>query len=125
MQSWTDGELARIGDADEVQLASTRPDGTLRPAVTIWAVRVGGDLYVRSAYGSKNPWFRRATASGTGHIAGGGVERDVTFTTTDPDVHPAIDDAYHAKYDSYGPAIVNTVVGPHVREVTIRLLPRP
>src|SRR5512132_1014020 len=40
MTSWTDEELERIGEAQELQLASERPDGTLRPYVTMWVVRV-------------------------------------------------------------------------------------
>jgi hypothetical protein len=122
--SWTPLELDRIGEATELQIASTRPDGTLRPYVTIWGVRAGDDLYVRSAHGPANGWFRRARASGTGRIRAGGVERDVTFTTPDPTSHEAIDAAYHAKYDRYGPAIVGAVVGPAVRDVTLRLEPR-
>jgi hypothetical protein len=35
MTSWTDDELSRVGNAEELQLASQRPDGTLRPYVTI------------------------------------------------------------------------------------------
>jgi Uncharacterized protein conserved in bacteria (DUF2255) len=42
-------------------------------------VRVDDQLYVRSAYGPDNPWFRRAKASGVGRIGAGGLERDVTF----------------------------------------------
>jgi hypothetical protein len=79
MTAWTDEELGRIGEARELQLASERPDGTLRPHVTIWVVRVDDGLYVRSAYGANNPWFRRAKASGVGRIRAGGLERDVTF----------------------------------------------
>ena len=55
------------------------PDGSLRRFVTIWFVRLGDDLYVRSAYGYDNPWFQRALASGDGRIRVGGMERDVTF----------------------------------------------
>lgn len=62
MTAWTDEELGRIGEAQELQLASERPDGTLRPYVTMWVVRVDDELYVRSAYGANNPWFRRAKA---------------------------------------------------------------
>src|SRR5215207_2975898 len=68
MTAWTDEELGRIGEAPELQLASERPDGTLRPNVTMWVVRVDDQLYVRSAYGPDNPWFRRAKASGVGRI---------------------------------------------------------
>ena len=124
MISWTPDDLDRIGDATELQLASSRPDGTLRPYVTIWGVRAGDDLYVRSAHGPDNGWFRRARASGTGRIRAGGLERDVAFIAPDAGAHEAIDAAYHAKYDRYGPAIVGSVVGPAVREVTLRLTPR-
>jgi hypothetical protein len=122
--TWTSAELSRIGQAEVLRVTSARPDGTLRPYVTIWVVRVGDDLYIRSAYGSDNPWFRRAKASGAGRIRAGGLERDVTFAEPAPGVHPAIDQAYRVKYDRYGPAILGTVVGPHARAVTIRLLPR-
>ena len=123
MTTWTDDELRRVGDAEELQLASRRGDGTLGPYVTMWAVRVGDELYVRSAYGPDNPWYRRAKAAGTGRIRAGGVERDVTFGTADPDVHAAIDAAYHDKYDRYGTAIVGSVVGDKSVAVTIRLVP--
>jgi hypothetical protein len=121
---WTDEELRRIGDAEELNLASTRPDGTLRPYVTMWVIRTGDGLYVRSAYGPDNPWYRRARASGTGRIRAGGVQHEVTFADPDPAVHGDIDAAYHAKYDRYGPQIVGTVVGPDAYPVTLRLTPR-
>jgi hypothetical protein len=35
-----------------------------------------------------------------------------------------IDAAYHAKYDSYGPKIVGSVVGPAAAAVTLQVLPR-
>lgn len=120
---WTVDELSRIDAADELRIASNRPDGTLRPSVIIWVVRVGDDVYVRSAYGSTNPWFRRAVASGRGRITVPGLERDVVVERPDDVDHAAVDAAYHAKYDRYGPAIVGTVVGPQVRDVTLRLLP--
>lgn len=126
MTAWTPNELRRIGGADELQIASRRPDGSLRPFVTIWAVRVGNELLVRSAYGSTNPWYRRALASGAGRIRAGRVERDVEFIAVDAagiEAHAAIDAAYHAKYDRYGARIVGSVVGEYAREVTVRLEP--
>jgi hypothetical protein len=123
MAAWTNDELTKIGEAEELQLASIRPDGTLRPYVTMWVVRAGDDLYIRSAYGPNNPWFRRAKVSGAGRIRAGGLERDVAFVEAAPDVHAAIDAAYHAKYDRYGPRIVGSVVGPEVKAMTIKLVP--
>ena len=125
--TWTDDELRRVGAATELQIATRRDDGSLRPYVTIWTVRAGDHLYVRSAYGADNPWFRRATASGSGLIRVGGIERDVTFTPAselDAATQAAVDAAYHAKYDRYGPQIVGTVTGAHAAPVTLRLVPR-
>lgn len=124
MAAWTSDELTRIGGAEELQLASVRQDGTLRPYVTMWVVRAGDDLYVRSAHGPTNPWYRRAKASGAGRIRAGGLERNVSFAEAAADAHAAIDAAYHAKYDRYGPRIVGSVVGPAVEVVTIKLVPR-
>ena len=124
MTKWTEQELNLIGGAEELQLASERQDGTMRPYVTMWVVRGGEDLYVRSAHGPTNPWFRRAKASGAGRIRAGGLARDVTFAEPDQAIHAAIDAAYHAKYDRYGPRIVGAVVGAQAAAVTIRLVPR-
>jgi len=124
--TWTDEELRGIVGATEVQVTSRRPDGTLRPYVTIWGVRTGPDVYIRSAYGPQNGWFRRAVAAGTGRIRAGGTERDVSFEQVDTSspVHGDIDAAYHAKYDRYGPQIVGSVVGPAAAAVTLQVRPR-
>jgi hypothetical protein len=124
MTSWTPEDLQRIGDATELGVSSLRKNGTLRPYVTIWVVRAGDDIYIRSAYGADNPWFVRAEASGEGRVKAGGIERDVTFAAPSADAHAAIDAAYHAKYDRYGQAIVRTVVGDNAMATTLRLVPR-
>lgn len=121
MAMWTADDLRAIDSVDEIELASRRKDGTLRPFVIMWMAAVDGELYVRSAYGADNPWYRRALASGEGRIRAGGVEADVTFETADPDAGAAIDARYHAKYDRYGAKIVGTVVGENSYAVTIRL----
>jgi len=121
--TWTDDDLRRIGAAEELRISSRRADGSLRPYVTIWVVRSGDDLYVRSAHGATNGWYRRAKAAGAGRIRAGGVERDVTFAEAVPAEHAGIDRAYHGKYDRYGPQFVGAVVGAQVAPLTIRLLP--
>ncbi len=121
MTAWTADALARVGGADELQVASRRADGSLRPFVTIWAVRVGDDIYIRSANGPENPWFLRALKAGQGRIRAGGVDRDVTFEHVGRDAGAAVTDAYHAKYDRYGPAIVGTVVSAEAVDSTTRL----
>jgi len=124
MSVWTSDELNKIAAADELQLASLRRDGTLRRAVTVWVVRDGDDLYVRSVNGPTATWFRGAQARHEGHINAGGVAKDVTFVDADRAVSDQIDRAYREKYRRYAANIVNSVLTPQARSATLRLLPR-
>ena len=124
MSGWTRDELARIGRTDELRIASRRADGSLRQFITIWVVREGDDLYVRSAHGYSNPWFQRALHSGEGRIEVGGVERDIWFEGPEPQTATRVTAAYHAKYDCYGPATVGTGVSAEAERATLRLEPR-
>ena len=123
MTAWTSDELTTIGAADELQIASVRRDGTLRNPVTIWVVRHGDDLYVRSVNGRTSAWFRGAQVLHEGRIWAGGVEKDVTFADAD-DVNDAIDAAYRTKYRRYAASYVDPVVGPQARAATLKLVPR-
>jgi hypothetical protein len=121
VSGWTGEELQRIGGAPELRLVARRQDGSLRPFTTIWVVRAGDDLYVRSAGGPKRPWYRAAVASRAGRIQAGGVDAEVEFATAAPQANQQIDSEYHAKYDRYGPGIVGHVTGPAAHAVTICL----
>jgi hypothetical protein len=124
MATWTSNELNKIGSAEELQIASLRNDDTLRKAVTIWVVRVGDDLYVRSVKGRSSAWFRGVLVRYQGQIRAGGVERDVTFVEeTNPGMNDRIDAAYLTKYGRY-PQYVAPMVTPEVRAATIKLEPR-
>jgi hypothetical protein len=122
VSGWTAEELRRVGGAEELRLASRRPDGSLRPCTTMWVVRAGDDLYVRSAGGPDRPWYRHAVVGRVGRIEAGGAGAEVTFAAAAPERNQDIDSAYHAKYDRYGPAIVGHVTGPAAHAVTIRLI---
>src|SRR6186997_2071076 len=99
MTTWTSDELNRIENAEELQIASLRNDGTLRKPVIIWVVRVGDDLYVRSVKGRTSAWFQGVQTLHKGTIRAGGVDKDVTFVEeTDSDVNVQIDTAYTTKY---------------------------
>ena len=125
MSGWTSDELARIGRADELDLCSQRREGSLRDPVTMWVVRDGDDLYVRSIHGQAGAWFRGTQTRRQGHIRSGGVDRDVTFVVdTDPVLNDRIDAAYRNKYRRYGDRIVGTVVNAASRDSTIKLVPR-
>jgi hypothetical protein len=125
MAAWTSDELNKIGRAEELEIAPVRRDGTLRTPVTIWVVRLGDDLYVRSYRGSGGSWFGAARVRHEGRIRGGGVEKDVTFVEeTDPGINDQIDAAYRTKYRRHGTRYVDPMVAPEARAATIKLVPR-
>lgn len=123
--AWTSDELEKIETADELQLSSLRRDGTFRDPVTMWVVRVGGDLYVRAVKGRAGPWFRGAQSRQEGRIRSGGVAKEVAFVEeTDPGRLERIDAAYRGKYGRYPKEYVDACVTPAARAATIRLMPR-
>ena len=125
MGAWTTDELDAIGAAGELRIAAQRTDGTLRNPVTIWVVRVGDDLYVRSYKGTGSPWYRGVQATRTGHVQSGGVDKDVTFVDEkDPAAGGAIDAAYRDKYRNYGASFVDPMIAETARNATIKLVPR-
>jgi hypothetical protein len=97
MPTWTGCELDEISAAEELDLASMRHDGTLRRPVTMWVVRDGDDLYVRSVNGRGSSWFRGAQSCHQARIRAGGVEKEAELVETDNE-GDAVDAAYEAKY---------------------------
>jgi len=93
----------------------------MRGPTTIWVVRAGDDLYVRSWRGPTAGWFRAAQRTHEGRISAGDVEKDVRFVDSDVDVDDAVDSAYRAKYGSSG--YVESMVIPPARETTLKLVP--
>jgi len=124
MTQWNGEQLDKLGRAEEVQIASIGRDGALRKAVTVWAVRHGDDLYVRSVKGRNGPWFRGAQERHEGRIVAGGVQQDVTFVDADHEINHQVDGAYEAKYRRYAGRILNSVLTPEARTSTLKLVPR-
>ncbi len=124
MTAWTSDELAKIGAAEELRIAPLRRDGTLRKPVTIWVVRHGDDLYVRSVNGRTASWFRAAQVRHEGRIQAGGVEKDVTFVDADPNLNDQLDAAYRTKYRRYAKSIVDSILTSQARAATLKLVPR-
>jgi hypothetical protein len=122
MPTWTEDELDTIGRTEELHLESVRRDGTLRDPVTMWVVRHGDDLYVRSVNGRDASWFRGAQSRHEARIRAGGVEKDVNLVETD-DMNDEVDAAYHAKYGRRYPTIVPSIVAPKARVATLKLGP--
>ena len=123
MTTWTSDELHEIGNAEELEFASVRKDGTLRRPVIMWVVRDGDDVYVRSVNGRGSSWFHRALNRHEARIRAGGVEKDVSLVETDA-ANDEVDAAYHAKYDRRYPSIVPRIVAPEARAATLKLGPR-
>jgi hypothetical protein len=123
MAAWSEEELRRIGEAEELEIAAARPDGALRAPRPIWVVRAGDELYVRAAYGEKSAWHRVARASGRARVSAGGLEKDVTVQDADDRVLDEVDGAYREKYGRYA-SIVDTITDSEHRATTLRLLPR-
>jgi hypothetical protein len=135
--TWSTDELAAFETADEVRLTVRRADGTLRRPVTIWIVRVGGDLYVRSVNGPSATWYRPVQERHEGHLeapadrdgagrdgAGrDGVGRDVALAAADARLNNQVDSAYRVKYGSYPDTYVNALIAAQARETTLRLRP--
>jgi hypothetical protein len=126
MAAWTRDQLDRIASADELNVASLRRDGMLGDSRTIWVVRVGDDLYVRSVNGRTSGWFRGTQVRREGRIRAGGVEQDVSFVQVDDsDLADRIDDEYRTKYERYAANIVGHTVTAEARSATLKLVPRP
>ena len=123
MTAWTKYELVKIDAAEELEIASVRRDGRLRAPVTIWVVRHGDDVYVRSVNGRGASWFRGAQNRHEAHIEAGGVDKDVRLDETD-EANDEIDAAYRTKYRRYAASILNSIVTPKARAATLKLVPR-
>jgi hypothetical protein len=124
MTEWTSEQLDKIGSATELEIVTLRRDGSVRKPVPIWVVRVGGDFFVRSAYGRSPAWFRGIQTRREGSVRAGGIEADVTFDAADPTLNDQIDAAYWAKYRGQGAQYVEMVVSQEARSTTIHLLAR-
>ena len=124
MTRWTSDQLEKFGKAEEVQIASVGRDGKLRKPVTVWAVRHGDDLYVRSVRGRDGHWFRGTQERHEGRIRAGGLQQDITFVEADHDMDDEIDAAYRDKYRRYAGRILERVLTPEARTSTLKLEPR-
>jgi hypothetical protein len=123
IMSWTDDELTRVGDAQELDIQSRRRDDTLRTPRIVWVVRHGDDLYVRSVNGRDSAWFRGVRTRWQGHIEAGGVGRDVAFVDVDDEqLSDELDDVYRTKYGRY-PGPVERIISPQARAATLRVDP--
>ena len=121
MIGWTSEELSKIGTAEELRIRSLRRDGTLRSPTTIWVVRHGDGLYVRSVNGPGGAWFRELQARHAGHVSAGAVDTDVLFEDADHGLDDALDEEYRRKYGRSSTA-VDRITSSDARSTTVRFV---
>ena len=124
MATWSKDELAKIGGAEELQISSLHDDGVLGSPRTIWVVRHGDDLYVRSVNGRTSAWFRGVQQLHRGHIRAGGVESDVDLLEMGNDMNAELDAAYADKYHRHAQSIIDHITGGEAQSATLQLVPR-
>lgn len=123
MTAWPAAGLTQFGDAQEVRIAATRADGSLRKPVIVWAVRVGNDLYTRSVNGPDAAWFQATRATRHGDISAAATTIEVDFVDAAGESDDEIDSAYQLKYVRY-PGPVASITSAMARATTLKLVPR-
>jgi hypothetical protein len=123
MTDWNPTELGTIGAAAEIEISSLREDGSLTKPVTIWAVRVGDELYVRSVRGAKGGWYQAAEGRHEGRIEAGDTALDVAYEDAAHHLDDEIDAAYKEKY-GYPSSPVDSVTTDAAKATTTRVVPR-
>jgi hypothetical protein len=123
MAQWSDDELKKIGESDDLHVSPFRDDGTTYGTPTwVWSVVVDGALYVRPYNGEKSRWYQAAIKQKAGRITAAGLTKEVSFELAEDDVKDAVDEAYKTKY--LPSAYVKPMIGHRVRAVTVRISPR-
>jgi hypothetical protein len=124
--AWSPEQVARIGRADELQIAAKRADGTLRRWVPIWVVCVGERVFVRTWHRRDNGWFGHVLDSRRARIRVPGLEADVTVEDVGEntaELRPDVDAAYRAKYTRHSGTSVDRMTTDDAAASTLRLIP--
>ncbi|MBB3428926.1 hypothetical protein FHT85_005957 [Rhizobium sp. BK312] len=121
--NWSQEELGKIDQADDLKIAPFREDGATYGTPTwIWEVVVDGSLYVRGYHGQKSRWYQAALHQKAGRIIAAGMTRDVAFEPVDGPINDRIDDAYRAKYGN-SPYLA-PMISARARAATMRIDPQ-
>src|SRR4051794_31635851 len=123
MSAWSEDELRRIAEADDLHISPLREDGVTYGTPTwIWSVAVGDALYVRAYNGRDSRWYRAAVRQKAGRITAAGITKEVTFEPVEGAINDRIDDAYRAKY--HGSPYLSPMIGAGPRSATVKIVPR-
>ncbi|WP_216896602.1 DUF2255 family protein [Nocardia alni] len=124
MTAWSPDQLDIIDRIDEIEISSRRSDGTLTKPRIIWAVRDGGEVYIRSVNGPTATWYRSTRRLHEGHLHTDGLDTDVTFVDAASTADDRIDAAYRTKYHRYAAPIIDSINSTQAAGTTMRVVPR-
>jgi hypothetical protein len=123
MATWTEGELRKIAESDDLHIAPFRDDGVTYGTPTwIWSVVVGDDLYVRAYHGKNSRWYQAAMRQKAGRITAAGMTKAVAFEPADGSMNDRIDQAYREKYRSS--EYLDSMIGTRARTAKVKVMPR-
>jgi hypothetical protein len=114
--------LRHLADVDEIDINSRRRDGSSK-ATTVWVVRVGDDVFVRSMYGPGSGWYRRLRANPDAEVRDDGHEHPVHAEPVgDERTVGEVTRAYASKYSNS--PYVDALLNDRAASATLRLQPR-
>ncbi len=114
-------DLARIRDAEEIEIETQAPDGPSHRTI-IWIMVDADDVFVRSVRGESGRWYREAMANPAVAIHVDGRRLPATaIPATDPDSIDRINRALAAKYT--GIEGYDSMLEPDVLSINYRLEP--
>jgi len=123
MSTWSNDELRRIAEADDLHTSPFREDGkTYGTPTWIWSVAVGDTLYVRAYNGRNSRWYQAALRQKAGRITAAGMTKEVSFEPVEGPINARVDEAYRAKYQS-SPYLA-PMLGARARAATVKVVPR-
>ncbi|CQR55904.1 DUF2255 family protein [Paenibacillus riograndensis] len=123
MGTWSNEELRKIRDADDLHISPFREDGVTYGTPTwIWSVVVESSIYVRAYYGQNSRWYQAAVRQKAGRITVAGMAFEVSFEPIEGQMSDVIDNAYRTKYK--GSPYLDAMISTRARSATVKVLPR-
>jgi len=123
MTTWSNNELRRIAETDDLHISPFREDGkTYGTPTWIWSVVVDDALYVRAYNGQNSRWYKAAMRQKAGRVTAAGITREVSFEPVEGPVNDRIDEAYRTKYQ--GSPYLSPMIGAATRSATVKVTPR-
>jgi hypothetical protein len=123
MITWSEEELRKISETDDLHISPFRADGVTYGTPTwIWCVAVDHALYVRAYSGRNSRWYQAAVRQKAGRITVAGMRKEVTFESVDGPTNSLVDDAHRARY--HGSTYLSSMLGAPARPATVKVMPR-